>query len=223
MKMDAELERILKKFDEIIESFGYISSDEIPNIELYMDQVISFMDRHLRHGARDPEMDKLLTKTMINNYTKNNVLIPPVRKKYGMDHMILLLMIFYFKSFLSIGDIASILEPVKDHHTAAEGDEEGTAPYRYSLKDIYDVIYGGLDGLLHEVAEDTKRQVMAVEDSFTDADPDEGQRLRRFNLICRLSAEIYLRKLLIERLIDEDEESSGRRTGKDRKNRKKQR
>ena len=69
-----------------IQNIDYITPDEIPQIDLYMDQVTTFMDEHLRSSKRFEE-DKILTKTMINNYTKNNLLPPPVKKKYSSEHM----------------------------------------------------------------------------------------------------------------------------------------
>lgn len=59
---------------------NYIKPGDVPGINLYMDQVTTFMDEHLSDSKRH-EDDKILTKTMINNYTKNNLLPPPVKKK----------------------------------------------------------------------------------------------------------------------------------------------
>ena len=78
---------------KIISGFSVTEADEIPKIDLYMDQVLQFLSERLRRTARKSEADKLLTKTMINNYVKNKVLIPPVKKKYGRDHILLLLVI----------------------------------------------------------------------------------------------------------------------------------
>ena len=75
----------------------YVHPGDIPNIDLYMDQVTTFMDEQLDSTKRYKE-DKILTKTMINNYTKNNLLPPPVKKKYSREHMLLLIFIYYFKS-----------------------------------------------------------------------------------------------------------------------------
>lgn len=78
-----------KKLEELIDGLkriAYIKPQEIPNIELYMDQVTTFMDQHLEDTKRFSE-DKILTKTMINNYTKNNLLPSPQKKKYSKDHM----------------------------------------------------------------------------------------------------------------------------------------
>ncbi|WZL81829.1 DUF1836 domain-containing protein [Vallitaleaceae bacterium 9-2] len=75
-----------KNFDDyiidqlkMIQDFDRISSADIPNIDLYMDQVTTFMNEHLGLFKRSSE-DKILTKTMINNYSKYN-LLPPTNKK----------------------------------------------------------------------------------------------------------------------------------------------
>ena len=71
------LNSIMASFDRI----GHIRPEDIPNIDLYMDQVTTFMDRKLKNTTRNPDNDKILTKTMINNYANNDLLPPPVKKK----------------------------------------------------------------------------------------------------------------------------------------------
>ena len=98
-----------------MESLGridYIKPDDIPNIDLYMDQVTTFMDKKLRNSSRSDD-DKILTKTMINNYAKNNLLPPPIKKKYSKEHVLLLIFIYYYKGILSISDIQSLLKDRK--------------------------------------------------------------------------------------------------------------
>ena len=100
------LNSIMESFDRI----DYIKTADIPNIDLYMDQVTTFMDHRLKSTTRQ-ETDKILTKTMINNYAKNDLLPPPVKKKYSKDHLLVLIFIYYFKGFLSISDIQELLQP----------------------------------------------------------------------------------------------------------------
>ena len=94
MKSNAEQ---LSGLMEFLNSQTHVTPEEIPNIDLYMDQVTTFMEEHLKDSKRYEE-DKVLTKTMINNYAKNNLLPPPVKKKYSRDHMLMLIFIYYFKS-----------------------------------------------------------------------------------------------------------------------------
>ena len=122
--------------NSIMASLGRIDAiklEDIPNIDLYMDQLTTFMDERLKKATRHPGEDKILTKTMINNYAKNDLLPPPVRKKYSKDHLILLIFIFYLKNILSINDIQTLLEPLKNrfHHS----DDE------LNLSKIYELAY----------------------------------------------------------------------------------
>ena len=102
-----------------LDSISYIKTEKIPEVDLYMDQVTSFADEHLKKTKRSPE-DKALTKTMINNYAKNRLLPAPVRKKYSKEHILLLLFIYYYKNLLSIGDIEQLFRPVTEAHFNAE-------------------------------------------------------------------------------------------------------
>ena len=84
-----------------IAELDYIKPDEIPNIALYMDQVTTFMEDNLASTKRHDD-DKILTKTMINNYAKNKLLPPPEKKRYSREHLLMLIFIYYFKNILSI-------------------------------------------------------------------------------------------------------------------------
>ena len=99
--MTIDSDKILHDLLNSLDSLEGIRPEEIPNIALYMDQVTTFMDAQLASSRRF-ESDKVLTKTMINNYAKNKLLPPPVKKKYSPEHMMLLVFIYYFKNILSI-------------------------------------------------------------------------------------------------------------------------
>ena len=75
-----------------LDSLDHIHVDEIPQIDLYMDQVTTFMEKHLGELKRYPE-DKVLKKTMINNYAKNTLPPSPLTNKYTQDHILLLVSI----------------------------------------------------------------------------------------------------------------------------------
>lgn len=88
--------------NSILESLSrieHINLEDIPDIDLYMDQVTTLMDSKLKATTRYPGEDKILTKTMINNYAKNDLLPPPVKKKYSKEHVLLLIFIYYYKGF----------------------------------------------------------------------------------------------------------------------------
>lgn len=77
---------------------------ELPALDLYMDQIITLMEDKLASNKRY-ESDKLLTKTMINNYSKEGLIKPIKGKKYSKEHIAQMLLIYSLKGTLSIQEI----------------------------------------------------------------------------------------------------------------------
>ena len=100
---------MVEKIAAQVRSSNIIEVEDIPNIDLYMDQVTTFMDKCLAQYKRYDD-DKVLTKTMINNYTKAKIFPAPVKKKYSRTHLMLLIMIYHLKSVLSIKDIGILFQ-----------------------------------------------------------------------------------------------------------------
>lgn len=201
--------------NSIIASLGRIdniSLDELPNIDLYMDQLTSFMGERLKKSTRYPESDKILTKTMINNYAKNDLLPPPVRKKYSKDHLILLIFIYYYKNILSINDIQTLLGPLKERFKI--GDDE------FNLSDIYESACTLQTEALGPCIEDLKDKYNRSMETFLDAniDDEERKKLQVFSFISLLSYDVYVKKLLIEKILDNITES--RKTDADKRKEK---
>ncbi|MBE6712006.1 MAG: DUF1836 domain-containing protein [Ruminococcaceae bacterium] len=91
---------------------------DFPDIELYMDQVISVLERYLTPFF--PEEEKCITSTMINNYVKQRLLPPPENKRYGKKHLAYLFMISILKRFMQLSEISTLLD-----HLVREMGEEG--------------------------------------------------------------------------------------------------
>lgn len=171
----------------------HIRLSDIPDIDLYMDQVTHFMDEHLKSSKRY-EDDKILTKTMINNYAKNKLLPPPEKKRYSKEHMLILIFIYYFKGFLPLGDIQAILKPITDRFFNTE--EE------FSVEDIYAEIYTLGKEQISESIRDIMESYHEAANSFRDCPPENREFLQLFSFICMLSFDIYLKKEVIEKMID---------------------
>ena len=203
MSTRSDVEYIVNK---ILSGFTVTDVEEIPKIDLYMDQVLTFLTERLRRTARKSDADKLLTKTMVNNYVKNKVMIPPVKKKYGRDHILLLMVIYYMKSFLSIDDIRRIVGPVSEKYarpTTKSAEQHSGKKHRYSMSDVYTGIFRYVSGGVERFPAEVEKILKESDQAFTEAPEEDREMLRRFNVICQLSADIYLRKLLIEKLLDE--------------------
>jgi len=105
---------MMEKIKEIIEQLSLESNltvDEIPNIDLYMDQVIQLFENKFADSKRNEE-EKILTKTMINNYAKGKLIFPIKNKKYSKEHLILMSLIYQLKGALSINDIQTTLDGI---------------------------------------------------------------------------------------------------------------
>jgi hypothetical protein len=101
----------MENINQIIEQLGLEASltlEEIPKIDLYMDQVIQLFESKFNQTKRN-EDEKVLTKTMINNYAKGKLIFPIQNKKYTKEHLILMSLIYQFKGALSINDIKETL------------------------------------------------------------------------------------------------------------------
>ena len=85
--------------------------NELPNIDLYIDQVVCLLEEYLSGYIKNDneKEEKLITKTMINNYVKQDIIKPPVNKKYNKEHVASLFVIFILKQIYSINDIKKLI------------------------------------------------------------------------------------------------------------------
>ncbi len=183
------IEEVFKRYTD----GSYIKASMLPDLDLYVDQITTFLTRHLAKTIRF-EDDKIMTKTMINNYTKNHLLPPPDKKRYSRDHILLMIFIYYFKNFLPISDIKTILGPLTDKYFHKDAD--------LNLEAIYTTLFSKEDTFVQEVLENVMKQFHMSADLFPDAPKADQASLREFTFICMLSLDIYLKKQLIEAILD---------------------
>ena len=141
-----------------------------------------------------------MTKTMINNYTKNNLLPAPEKKKYSKEHVITLLFIYYFKNLLSISDIQSILGPLTDHYF---GNKPG-----HNMEDVYNEVFNLEKEESNKLLKDIGKKYTIAKEIFDDFPEEDQPFLQKFSFICMLSFDVYIKKMIIESVIDDLKESS---------------
>lgn len=205
-KLKLDTNDLLKSIMKSLDRLEYIKTDEIPNIDLYMDQVTTLMDKKLRAVTRYPKEDKILTKTMINNYAKNDLLPPPIKKKYSKEHVLVLIFIYYFKSILSISDIQTLLQPITDKYFD-NGKEFG-------LKEIYEEVFRMEPAEVEMLKKDMMEKYEMAQSTFEGMPEEETEFLHQFSFICLLSYDVYIKKLLIEKLIDDMKDKMPKTNGK---------
>lgn len=96
----------LEKWLAEIREFKHPELSNLPDIDLYMDQVITYLDRILKPYANDDS--KVMTSSMINNYVKAKLIPAPNGKKYSRNHISYMLIIAALKQILSISDIEKL-------------------------------------------------------------------------------------------------------------------
>lgn len=193
IKMTIDTNDLLNSILESLSRIDYVKPDALPNIDLYMDQVTTFMDQQLASTKRYDE-DKILTKTMINNYAKNDLLPPPVKKKYSKEHILMLIFIYYFKNILSISDIQKILNPLSEKYFGNAGD--------FNLEKIYNEVFQLEKAEIHLLQEDIAEKFKTSQDTFQMLEGEDKEAMQMFAFICLLSFDVYMKKQLIEKLID---------------------
>ena len=184
------LSDILDEFNRI----DYVKPEDIPNIDLYMDQVTTFMDSQLATSKRH-EDDKILTKTMINNYAKNDLLPPPVKKKYSKEHVLMLIFIYYYKGVIPMNEIQTLLQPITDRYF-----QNGQA---FDLESVYKEVVSLEKEQLEDLKKDVVDKFRRAENSFAETSGEEREFLQKFALICLLSFDVYMKKMIVEQLVAE--------------------
>ena len=180
-------EDFIKKILDDIDTFNI---DDIPNIDLYMDQVTTYLNDKFANTKRHKD-DKLMTKTMINNYVKSRLLPSPEKKKYTKDHMMVLVMIYFFKNIISINDVNKLITPLLDSYFHNE---------EIPLENIINTFLtfakqcNLTDSILTEYNE--------CREIFKDANVKDKEYLETMGLITMLSYDTFVRKIVIEKLID---------------------
>ena len=101
------IKKSLENWLNDLNNFSFKNYEELPDIDLYMDQVVTFLEKQL-YIFQNNTLDKQITSSMINNYVKGEVLPSPISKKYNREHLALIEEICTLKQVLSIADVKQI-------------------------------------------------------------------------------------------------------------------
>lgn len=186
------------KLEELINELNLecnIQLNDIPEIDLYMDQVIQLFDNKLGALRREEE-DKILTKTMINNYAKGKLLMSISNKKYSRDHIILMSLIYNLKGALSITDIKILLNGVVDSHDKNEETE-------IDLNKIYKMYIASTIHNANIFKKQIQNEVMEMEEKLSNCEDGFGQYEKNLLLVCSLINSSNMYRRLAEKIIDE--------------------
>lgn len=188
----------MKKLEELIDDLKLehnIELNDIPEIDLYMDQVIQLFDNKLGDLRRGEE-DKILTKTMINNYAKGKLLMSINNKKYSKEHIILMSLIYNLKGALSITDIKTLLNGVVNSHDKKDETE-------IDLNKIYKMYTASTIHNANIFKNQIKNEVRQMEEKLSNSEDGFGQYEKNLLLVCSLINSSNMYRRLAEKILDE--------------------
>lgn len=188
-------EEFVKNMMEEYISGGKISGNDYPDMEIYMDQAETFLNRELAIYKKN-EKDKVITKTMIGNYVKHNMLPRPVNKKYSKDHMILLTLIFYLKGTFQMEEIEKIVKPLIENYNSEFDEKIDMSALYKGILAVQEKEQGLLVQSINGMIEESKHQLKETELSDDDM-------LELFMLIVNLSMKADAQKFLAHKLLRE--------------------
>ena len=170
-----------------------IRLSDIPSIYLYADQITTYMEENLNSFRRYPR-DKILTKTMINNYAKAKVLPAPIGKKYSKNHLMLLIIIYHLKSVLSISDINKLLTPIT----------RGLKPEERSknLEKIYDYFVTLQEANRKNILSMTLADYKIIDEITKDEEIENESHIKLILAVLYLTIKSDMEKRLAEKIID---------------------
>lgn len=180
----------MKDINSLVEDVkinNFITLEDIPDIDLYMDQVIQLFENKLGYLKRNEE-DKILTKTMINNYSKGNLFMDIKNKKYSKNHIILIILIYELKSVISIPDIKVAFNNIVksyDENSADKIDLENL--YKKHLK------------MISKNDDDIKKEILNITKELENLNAEEEKLL----LLTYLAAKANMYKRLCEKIVDD--------------------
>ncbi len=175
-----------------LELENQITLEELPQIDLYMDQVIQLFENKYNSSKRNDE-EKVLTKTMINNYAKGKLFFPIKNKKYSKEHLILISLIYQLKGALSINDIKETLSGVNEKIIKED----------FEIDRLYNSFLHLAEKNLVNFHEDIERKSKNVIEEVEQLDDKDSNQLEKVLMIAALANMSNLYRRLAEKLVDE--------------------
>ena len=170
-----------------------IELEEMPELDLYMDQVIQLFENKLSSLKRNDE-EKILTKTMINNYAQGKLLLPIKNKEYTKEHLIMMAFIYNLKGALSINDIKISLDEVIANYSEEKSNDlrELYNDYLYESKEDEEIFKSSI-----------KEKIEELDNRVCTSENLPNDYKKNFLLLCSLVNMSNMYRRASEKLIDE--------------------
>ena len=188
-----EKNELMDKFKEL-NLQNQLTLEEMPELDLYMDQVTQLFDSKFNNSKRT-EDDKALTKTMVNNYAKGKLLMSIKNKKYSKEHLIIMSLIYNLKGGLSINDIKSSLNKIVTTFESGE---------KYPIRELYGLYLEQYNDDLSDVEKTIEEKINNIENMMVSENIEEDKEFQKnFLLLSSFINMSNMYRRMGEKLIDE--------------------
>ena len=172
---------------------GLITTQDLPDMDLYIDQVSTVFQKFL--DKLDGSLaDKYVTKPMINNYAKRGLIARPDGKRYTRDHMVMIAMVIYLRSIFKMEDISKIMKPLIDNYSSEYDDT-------ISPELVYSLAQKATENSRQEFFSGIDESVSVMKSQIEDTDLADDQSMEVLVLILTLAMRAEMEKYLADRLM----------------------
>ena len=172
---------------------GLADGKSVPDIDLYIDQMVSCLNSELSLYAKNGEGP--ITKGIVSNYTKHKMIPGPEGKRYTKDHCIFMLLVYYLKGCFSMDQVQRLMKPILSNYDSAWDDNVDMQAY-------YKEILAAVRKSEEDFSEQLQERILANKKFLADrgsADDISELILLITMLIMRSNEERYM----AEKLLDE--------------------
>ena len=157
----------LRRWESYLRDFSLPTWDELPNFDLYMDQVVSLLTQYLAFLPPEELNGKLVSASAINNYVRMRIMPAPVKKKYSRIHMAYLVMICTLKQSLNIAQIEQQIPVDLPEDAVQRLYDNYVSCYRHATLYFIDEVHKASNAILHADAVPAEQLENAVENLVT--------------------------------------------------------
>lgn len=190
------------RYEEYIKSIlddyvnkGRIQAKDFPDMELYMDQAAMYMNKKLEIYQK-PDEEPVMTKAMISNYVKHDMLPKPNKKKYSRDHLAMLTLIYYLKGVLQVQDIEDLMKPLIDNYNAEFAEH-------YNLLKLYNGIETLYSAHRADIVEEVNQDIDDIKKFLSKYENEDDDATELFMLISLLAMKADAQRYMVQKLMDE--------------------
>ena len=188
-------EEYIKSLLETFKEDSLIPADAFPRMDLYNDQITWFLNEQLKvYGTSDSSA--VITKSMVSNCIKHDILPRPEKKRYSRDHSVLLAMIFYLKSTFQINEIRLIMEPFISNY-------DSTFEEKFDFHKLYEAVFPIIKKEREQSADEIQDAVDSIKQAIWNSGVEDDDATELLFMMLYLAVRVDSAKFTANKMLEE--------------------